>query len=580
MTNGKLAAALQWVRQTASAGGVSDSELLQRFVAGGDEAAFELLLWRHQRLVFGVCRRVLHNTHDAEDAFQATFLVLARKGRTIGRGESLAAWLYRVAYRCALTVRARQARREQALMPDRDAVAADDPTRPAERNELRAVLDEELNRLPEQFRAPAVLCYLAGKTVDEAAEHLGCPRGTVASRLARARERLRVRLSRRGVMLPATAAALALGEATAGAAPDGLVRLVMTRFQLHATGQAATGTAVAVANKVVRAMFLRKMLIASTVLALCAGVLLVAGGLAVQAVAQLPDDRPAVAAPAQPVAFAQAGQESPKANADVNAQAAPLLPAQEYPGKLDASQVIDVRSRVGGVIEKVAVKLGDTVKRGDPLFEIDAKAAQLALQQAEANRTRAEAKSRLAAATLQRIKNLFASGAVGQYTLDERTADVAAAEEALKLAQVELAQARLKLDETRIAAPINGRVSRLTANVGDVIGGNDKSPILATIIRVDPIALNFDMDERTFVRYEQLRRAGKIAGINLHVRVPAADEQGFPHEAKFAGFAPTVNATTGAIAVRGSMANPQGEFLPGMSVRVRVTFSATAPAKH
>src|SRR5689334_11893750 len=104
MTNGQLAAALQSVQRNAMGGGVPDRALPERFVSGGDEAAFELLLWRHQRLVFGVCRRVLHNTHDAEDAFQATFLVLARKGHTVGRGDSLAAWLYRVAYRCALTV--------------------------------------------------------------------------------------------------------------------------------------------------------------------------------------------------------------------------------------------------------------------------------------------------------------------------------------------------------------------------------------------------------------------------------------------------------------------------------------------
>ncbi len=338
MTNGKLAAALQWVQRTASAGGVCDSELLQRFVSGADEAAFELLLWRHQRLVFGVCRRVLHNTHDAEDALQATFLVLARKGRTIGRGESLAAWLYRVAYRCALTVRARQARREQALAADRDAVAPNDATQPAERHELRDILDEELHRLPEQFRVPAVLCYLGGQTVDEAAEQIGCPRGTVASRLARARERLRVRLTRRGIVLPAGAAALALAEATADAAPEALIRTFVTKIESLATGQAVTGAAAAVADKVVRAMFVRKMLIGSTVLALCASVLMVGGSLAVHALAQLPDAPPL----ARPAAAAPAGQPAPKPQTKPDGQATPLSP-QEYAGRLEASQVTDIR---------------------------------------------------------------------------------------------------------------------------------------------------------------------------------------------------------------------------------------------
>ncbi len=112
----------------------------------------------------------------------------------------------------------------------------------------------------------------------------------------------------------------------------------------------------------------------------------------------------------------------------------------------------------------------------------------------------------------------------------------------------------------------------MNVNVGDVVGGDGKAPLLATLIRTDPMAVTFQMDEATYVRYEQHKRAGKLANIGLHVRIPAADEKGFPHNAKLVSFSPTVDATTGTIAVRGTMANPQGEFLPGMSVRVRVTF--------
>jgi RND family efflux transporter MFP subunit len=573
MTNGKLTAALQWAQRTAS-GGVPDSELLQRFTAGGDEAAFELILWRHQRLVFGVCRRVLHNLHDAEDAFQAAFLVLARKGHTIGRGESLAAWLYRVAHRCALTVRTRQARREQTLVPDRDVLMADDTGQSAEGRELRDILDEELQRLPETFRVPAILCYLAGKTVDEAAEHIGCPRGTVASRLARARERLRVRLTRRGVVLPAGAAALALAEATASAAPDALIRTLVTNFQSLATGRAATESAAAVADKVVRAMFVRKMLIGSLVLALCASVFMVSGSLAAHALAQLPDAPPV----ADPVVAAQAGQPAPKAQAEPGGQAPPLSP-QEYAGRLEASQVMAIRSRAGGVVEKVAIKVGDTVKRGDLLMEIDAKAARVALKQAEATLAAAEAMNKYRDSVLKRRQELFRTGAIEEHLVEESAATAAAAKQTMESARALVAQARLKYEYTQIIAPIDGRVSQLKVDVGDVVGGDGKAPLLATLIRTDPMTVTFQMDEATFIRFEQQKRAGKVASIGLHLRIPAADERGFPHAAKFTGFAPTVDATTGTIAVRGTMANPQGEFLPGMSVRVRVTFAGTAKRK-
>jgi RND family efflux transporter MFP subunit len=567
MTDGKLGKALEWVQQTASAG-VSDGELLHRYLAG-DEAAFELLLWRHQRLVFGVCRRLLHRLHDAEDAFQATFMVLASKARTISRGESLAPWLYRVAYRCALTVRARQARPERPLMPDRDVPAADEAAQSAERRELAAILDEELHRLPEQFRVPAVLCYLTGQTVDEAAAQLGCPRGTVASRLARARERLRVRLSRRGVVLPAGAAVLALAEASRAAAPDALLRGVL--MNLHATGHSAAGTAAAVANQVVRAMFLRKLVVTTTALALVAGVLLAGSTWAVHALAQGQDrPRPAVA---------PAAQAAPKADSGPPAQVAqPALAAQQYSGRLEPSQVIDIRTRAGGTIDRVHIKEGATVKKGDVLIEIDARAAQLDLEQARANLAAAQAQATLAKATLERMQRLVEQNAVAREELEERKAAVASAEANVVLARAKVAHAQLHVDATRITAPIAGQVSRLNVSAGQVIAGDDKAPVLATLTVVDPISIRFAMDENVFVRYQQLMRSGKVHDIELRVGVPAADEKGYPHQAKVTSFAPRVDEKTGTIAVRGTLANPDGQFLPGMFVLVRVTF--VPPAKR
>src|SRR5262249_10537307 len=150
----------------------TDRQLLQRFAAGHDEAAFTELVRRHAALVLGVCQRVLHHSHDAEDAFQATFLVLARKAALLRWQESGSKWLYEVACRTALKARANAARRRAH---ERQAEAMRQPSPVAElaRQELRGLLDAELARLPARYRAPLLLCYLEGKTNAEAARQLG-----------------------------------------------------------------------------------------------------------------------------------------------------------------------------------------------------------------------------------------------------------------------------------------------------------------------------------------------------------------------------------------------------------------------
>jgi RNA polymerase sigma factor (sigma-70 family) len=183
---------------------VSDRELLTRFAKTGEASAFELLFWRHGATVWGVCRRVLGDSADAEDAFQATFLVLARRATTIKRPEALAAWLHRVAWRTALNALARRRRitaRERSLANLEQRPGRDDPARQAADAELRGLLDRELLRLPEKLRLPVVLCDLQAQTNEAAAATLHCPLGTLNSRLARGRKKLRERLLRRGVAL-------------------------------------------------------------------------------------------------------------------------------------------------------------------------------------------------------------------------------------------------------------------------------------------------------------------------------------------------------------------------------------------
>ncbi len=191
---------IQTLYGLGAVGGLTDDQLLRRFLKGGAsdaECAFRALMERHGPMVFGVCRRVLSNHHTAEDAFQATFLVLIRRAGSIGRQEKLANWLYGVAFRAAKEVKRRESRREQRERAAFDLSRADTPS-DLDRLELPSILDEELCRLPGRYRAALVACEFEGKSRREAAHQLGVPEGTLSSHLARARKLLRDRLERRG----------------------------------------------------------------------------------------------------------------------------------------------------------------------------------------------------------------------------------------------------------------------------------------------------------------------------------------------------------------------------------------------
>jgi RNA polymerase sigma factor (sigma-70 family) len=195
-------------RAVAPAGSeaAADADLLARFVHQHDENAFELLVWRHSKSVLAECRRVLRNDSDAEDAFQATFLVFARKARSVHKGESLGGWLLKVAFRIALASRKRtdkRANHERSLADIAGAPTGDRADRRVEQEEVRSVIDAEVNRLPERYRLPIILCYFQGKTNKEVARELDRPLGTVDNYLSRGRARLRKRLERRGVTLSA-----------------------------------------------------------------------------------------------------------------------------------------------------------------------------------------------------------------------------------------------------------------------------------------------------------------------------------------------------------------------------------------
>jgi RNA polymerase sigma factor (sigma-70 family) len=271
---------LQHVRSLVGAPGpeLSDGQLLELFAARREEAAFEALVRRHGPLVLGTCRRALRDPNDAEDAFQATFLALARKARSLDRRGSVAGWLYTVAHRICLKTRAGRRRSPPPLPPAPPA----DPLDLLTGKELCAILDEELRRLPEKYRLPILLCCLEGLSRDEAAQQLGWSPGALRGRLERGRELLRGRLSRRGVALSAALLTAALVQ-QAAAVPAPLVAATLR-------GAVAPGVAAAsitaLAEGALHAMSLSRWTITAAAL-IGLGVLATGAGLAArQALAQ------------------------------------------------------------------------------------------------------------------------------------------------------------------------------------------------------------------------------------------------------------------------------------------------------
>jgi RNA polymerase sigma factor (sigma-70 family) len=271
-TNSEVLKGLRKVVYPPDGGEMTDGALLECFFVRHEEDAFAAIVRRHGSMVLGVCQRVLKNAHDAEDAFQATFLVLVRKATTLLDRQTIGGWLYGVAYKTALkaqaaSVRRRQKERQVSEMPKMEP--------PAEHlwHDLQPLLDQELSRLPEKYRVPVVLCHLEGKSNQEAARLLSCPEGTVSGRLSRARKLLAGRLSSRGITLTAVSLAAVLSQNAASASvPTPVVASTVKAATAVAAGQAAVAAGVistnvaALTEGVLKAMLLTKLKIATAVL--------------------------------------------------------------------------------------------------------------------------------------------------------------------------------------------------------------------------------------------------------------------------------------------------------------------------
>lgn len=268
------------LRQDGAGG--TDGRLLASFIDQKDVGAFEALVRRHGPMVFGVCRRVVGNHHDAEDASQATFLVLSRKASSVRPREQLANWLHGVALRTAMKAKAttakRQGREKQVTeMPEPEAAQQD------QWRDLQPLLDQELNGLPENYRLPILLCDLEGKTIKDAAQQLGWPQGSLAGRLARGRKLLAKRLASRGVVLSAGLLATVVSQNVASAGvPNSLLSSTVKAAAMIAAGQATVAGVVpakvaALTEGVIKSMMLTKLKTVSVLLVIAVSAFVVSG---------------------------------------------------------------------------------------------------------------------------------------------------------------------------------------------------------------------------------------------------------------------------------------------------------------
>jgi RNA polymerase sigma factor (sigma-70 family) len=362
----KVLGNLRSVLVNQDAAGLGDGDLVNRYVRDKDEAAFAALVRRHGPMVMGVCRRVLHHLHDAEDAFQATFLVLVRKAATLQAPAMIGNWLYGVAYRTAL-----EARKAAAKRRAKEAKVAA-PTQIPEDTwaDLRPVLDQELDRLPDKYRAVVVLCDLEGKTRREAARHLGCPEGTVASRLASARTLLAKRLLRHGLSISGGALAAVLSQNASASVTTTVVASTTQAAAALAAGQAAAGlisaNILALTEGVVKSMFLTKLKIAGAVILAIAGLL---GGLFTRQAVADKAATPKQESPPQ-AAVTAADKATPEGRRQDKPEAIPDAPAPGYRWVFEPQDGRGLSWAIGRADGKGVVAIEETDKEGALLLTL------------------------------------------------------------------------------------------------------------------------------------------------------------------------------------------------------------------
>jgi RND family efflux transporter MFP subunit len=545
-------------------GGVGDAELLERFARGRDEAAFELLLYRHGPMVLAVCRRLLREPHDVEDAFQATFLALVRKAGSVRRGDAVGAWLHRVACRVALRLRGEQARRagrEQAGVQQVAAAAARDW---GAADDLRGVLDEEVNRLPARQRAAFVLCCLEGKTGREAARQLGCSPGTVSSRLTRAREVLRRRLTRRGLAPAAVSLTALAGDTPAAVVPAILVPATLKVSMSFAAGTALPGRAASLAEGVLRTMFLSKMRTGALVVLLVLA--LTVGGLATR--------HALTAAPPGDGAGPQAREAEKNEKSEKKPAAVTVVRPQSErvawrPCTVLASEVARLTAPVPGVLKEVSVDLGDRVTRGQLLAVIDAPLLALEARQAAAIVQQTRAAVEEAEARLVGVKAQVEGAVAPRSSLLQAQAGVAVAKANLEAAQVGLEKAQYRLSLTRITSPVEGVVTHRDCSPGQSVrSGEQGGDSMLTVQRTNRMRV------QTSVYHGDVPFTQPGAPVDLAFG-PLPDDHYTGYKISRIGFVEDADQ----MSVEIDVPNPRVSLRPGMGGEVAIHLDKAPPGE-
>jgi RND family efflux transporter MFP subunit len=565
--------------------GQTDAQLLERFIVRKEEAAFEELTARHGPMVLAACRQLLREPQGAEDAFQATFLVLVRRAASIGKCDQLAGWLYGVAHRVAARTRAQKVRQSQRERQGVDIVAVEPSSQTSWDDRLPAI-HEEINRLPDKYRLPIVLCYLEGKTRQEAARDLGWTPSALKGRLERARERLRKRLMRRGVILSAAAlSAIVLPQATA--LPPDLVCSTLKAATLLATGKSlaaggASAQVISLIDGVLRTMFVTKLKFGAAVFLVLA---IVGAGLALSvyrssAAEQSGDDSEANATDTipddnQPARGRLAVLDEPTVRKVqvTHPISRKVIDYQDYPGRTEATSV-QVMTGSSGELLKTYYRPGEEVKKGDMLFEVDPRTYRAELDKTTAEYNGAQARLRNAKTALQRIKDLAGKNVVDRSERDRAIANQDESQAALQAAKASLELAQLHLQSTRVTAPLTGRIGQPLVAVGSYVKAG--TTMLATIVVTDPIYVNFDMDEGTFLRLrrQSAKAKVKLVGAAIQVRLADEDVKHFSRRGVIDFISNEVDPKTGTVRVRAALSNADQFLLPGLFVRIRLAVSA------
>ncbi|APW61915.1 sigma-70 family RNA polymerase sigma factor [Paludisphaera borealis] len=352
--NGLIVRDFQSLFSSGALGGLSDGQLVERYVARREEAVFEAIVERHGAMVWGVCRRVLRDHHDAEDAFQATFLVLARKASSIMPREMVGNWLHGVAYQTAARARGATFKRRgrERQVPEMPEIEAD----PREAwDDLLPLLDQELSRLPEKYRIPIVLCDLEGKTHREAAEQLKWPIGTVSGRLSRGRAMLAGRMARHGLTLSGPALAMHLSQNSASA---GVPASLIASTTKAAAGVVVSAKVAALTEGVLKAMLISKLKIATATLA----TLMVLGAAGAGAIGQ----GPLTEAPRPPQGVREAGSTFGGMAIQGGADRRQGLDPKEEMKKLEGTWAIT--DMADATAEQKGKGLGRVVIKGDKMI--------------------------------------------------------------------------------------------------------------------------------------------------------------------------------------------------------------------